>query len=217
MSISVLAIIGDYYHPKEAILQSLEQSLFSNNINGEIQLDLCKPDQLLKKLSARPDAVVLFTEDRVNPTDKKIYTWMTEEIANEISQYVKNGGSWLAWHSGLSSYSIDSNYTKMLRGYFEYHPDKHQVVSYKSTSDNDILPEDVSFAVLDEHYFVHCDTENTTVFLLSESIDGQSIAGWHHSYGEGKVCCLTPTHNKEGLLDSTFEEVLKKCIMWLAK
>lgn len=214
MSITVLAIVGDYYHPKEVALQSLEQALLAHKTNGKIELETCSPEHLVKNIEKKPDVVILFTENRVNPTDDKVNMWMTEEIANAITHYVESGGGWLAWHSGLASYGIESNYTKMLKGYFEYHPDQHQVVHYTNQTDNDILSADVSFDLLDEHYFVHCDTENTTIFLESSSVDGQSIAGWYHSYGKGKVCCLTPTHNKEGLLNPAFIEVLGKCVMW---
>ncbi|WP_400246721.1 ThuA domain-containing protein [Niallia sp. JL1B1071] len=214
MSTSILAIVGDYYHRKELALQSLEESLSPYLSNGEMQFEICQRVDLLEKLARKPDAVILFSENRVNPTDDKVNTWMTEEIASAITQYVETGGGWLAWHSGLSSYGIDSKYTQMVRGYFKYHPDKHQVVRYTSTTDNDILSADVTLDLIDEHYFVHCDKENTTIFLQSNSIDGKSIAGWYHSYGNGKVCCLTPTHNKEGLLDPAFKEILKKCVMW---
>ncbi|SLK35101.1 Trehalose utilisation [Mycobacteroides abscessus subsp. abscessus] len=217
MSTSILAIVGDYYHPREAALQSLEEALSPYLSNGEIQLETCEHGELLEKLAEKPDVVILFSENRMNPTDDKVNTWMTEEIANAITQYVESGGGWLAWHSGLSSYGIDSKYTQMLKGYFEYHPDQHQLVRYTNTTDNDILSADVTLDLLDEHYFVHCDIENTTVFLQSYSIDGQSIAGWYHSYENGKVCCLTPTHNKEGLVDPAFKELLKKCVVWASR
>ncbi|MFL6556713.1 MAG: hypothetical protein ACJ8MO_11405 [Bacillus sp. (in: firmicutes)] len=42
----------------------------------------------------------------------------------------------MAWHSGLASYSLASSYTKMLRGAFIYHPDKHQLVHYKNVLEN---------------------------------------------------------------------------------
>ncbi|WP_312095926.1 ThuA domain-containing protein [Niallia sp.] len=211
MSTSILAIVGDYYHPKEAILQSLEQVLSAHE---KIELEIGNPHHLLEKLAEKPDVVILFSENRVNPTDDNVHTWMTEEIADAIIQFVESGGGWLAWRSGLASYEIDSNYAKMLRGYFKYHPNQHQIVHYSNTTDNDILSSGVSFDLLDEHYFVHCDTDQTTVFLQATSVNGQSIAGWYHTYGNGKVCCLTPTHNKEGLLDPAFIEVLEKCVMW---
>ncbi|MEK5379877.1 ThuA domain-containing protein [Niallia sp. FSL W8-0635] len=216
MSTFVLAIVGDYYHRKEAALQSLEEALSPYLSNGEIKLETCEHVDLLERIAEKPDVVILFTENRVNPTDDKVNMWMSEEIANAIIHYVESGGGWLAWHSGLASYGIDSKYTQMLKGYFEYHPDQHQMVQYTNPNqtDNAILSNDVSFDLLDEHYFVHCDTENTTIFLESSSVDGQSIAGWYHSYGKGKVCCLTPTHNKEGLLNPAFIEVLGKCVMW---
>lgn len=96
-----------------------------------------------------------------------------------------------------------------------YHPEKLHLVHYKAFANNSVLPSTTSFEIVDEHYFVHCDSENTNVFLYSESIDGQSAAGWSHSFGEGKVCCLTPAHNKEGLLNEEFLEILRNCVNWL--
>ncbi|MGO5012433.1 hypothetical protein ACTQ5K_11300 [Niallia sp. Sow4_A1] len=45
------------------------------------------------------------------------------------------------------------------------------MVRYTSTTDNDILSADVTLDLIDGHYFVHCDKENT-IFPQSTSIDG---------------------------------------------
>jgi type 1 glutamine amidotransferase len=216
MCTSILAIVGDYYHPREAALQSLEQALDKHISNGKMELATCNPNRLLEKLAGKPDVVVLFSENRINPADHPVDTWMTEEIPDAITQYVENGGRWLAWHSGLASYAINGKYTQMLRGYFKYHPKQHQLVRYTNTKDNEILSDNFSLDLLDEHYFVHCDLAQTTVFLQANSVDGQSIAGWYHTYGNGKVCCLTPAHNKEGLLDPGFMNILEKCLVWVS-
>ncbi|KRE46591.1 hypothetical protein ASG81_11075 [Paenibacillus sp. Soil522] len=73
-----------------------------------------------------------------------------------------------------------------------------------------------TFEFVDEHYFVHCDEENTEVFLRSASTDGESIAGWRHRFAAGRVSCLTPAHREEGLLHSDFSGWLKREIEWLA-
>ncbi|MGO5012432.1 hypothetical protein ACTQ5K_11295 [Niallia sp. Sow4_A1] len=66
-----------------------------------MQLEICQSVNLLEKLARKNDAGILFSENRVNPTDDKVNTWMTEEITSGIIQYVETGGDWLAWHSEL--------------------------------------------------------------------------------------------------------------------
>jgi type 1 glutamine amidotransferase len=180
-----------------------------------VQIDYCYPKQLTEVLSKQPDVVILFKENRYNPVDENVETWMTEELSLVIANYVENGGNWLAWHSGLASYPVEGSYLKMLKGSFLYHPEKQKKVHYKASEGNTVVPSSTSFEIVDEHYFVDCDKENTNLFLVSESIDGKAEAGWFHHYGEGKVCCLTPAHNKDGLLNENFLIVLRNCLNWL--
>ncbi|MFJ5761440.1 ThuA domain-containing protein [Neobacillus sp. NPDC093182] len=211
--IRLVAVLGDYYHSHEWAKQALETAL--NDGRQDVQIDYCHPDQLPEVLRTKPDAVILFKENRYNPLDENTETWMTEELSIVITNYVNNGGSWLAWHSGLASYPVEGSYVKMLNGSFLYHPEKQQIVQYKASEGNAVVPSSTSFEIVDEHYFVRCDKENTNVFLISESTDGKSEAGWFHRYGEGKVCCLTPAHNKDGLLNENFLNVLRNCVNWL--
>ncbi|MFD2216824.1 ThuA domain-containing protein [Metabacillus endolithicus] len=211
----IVALLGDYYHPKEWSTAALNMALSLLNKEEKLECKIIETSQIQEELSKKPDAVILFKEDRLNPTDENVETWMTEDVAEAIAQYVNQGGGWLAWHSGLASYSIESSYTKMLKGHFEYHPVKHAQVKYTSLEGNDLFGP-VSFEILDEHYFVKVDEENTNVFLKSQSVDGNSIAGWSHHYGEGRVCCLTPAHNQEGLVHEEFIKILASTIEWVS-
>jgi type 1 glutamine amidotransferase len=211
--IRLAAVLGDYYHPHEWAKQTLETAL--NLVREDVQIDYYHPEQLPEVLRTKPDVVILFKENRYNPVDENVETWMTEELSLVITNYVENGGSWLAWHSGLASYPVEGSYVKMLKGSFLYHPEKQMIVHYTASAGNAVVPSSISFEIVDEHYFVDCDKENTNVFLVSESIDGKAEAGWFHRYGEGKVCCLTPAHNKDGLLNKNFLNVLRNCFNWL--
>ncbi|PFN97246.1 trehalose utilization [Bacillus sp. AFS076308] len=214
--VKLLAILGDYYHPAEWAKESLEEAIRANFGGEDVQLVFGSYETLKDELLDQPDGVVLFKENRLNPTDEIVRDWMTEGLASEITRYVSNGGGWLAWHSGLASYPSESGYTKMLRGSFLYHPEKHQVVKYTTVEKDSFLPGPSYFEFSDEHYFVQCNEANTNVFLRSESIDGQAVAGWSHSFGEGRVCCLTPAHTKHGLMNQEFLNVLGSCINWIA-
>jgi hypothetical protein len=74
------------------------------------------------------------------------------------------------------------------------------------------MQKEKAFSLSDEHYFVQCDDENTEVYLRSTGEAGDSIAGWKHSYGKGKVCCFTPAHTKEGMLDENISLLLAEQI-----
>ncbi|MOA10651.1 Trehalose utilization [compost metagenome] len=207
----IVALVGDYYHQEELARESLLKAAAAKIASGQLQIDFAKdPAEFLAKLENGPDAAILFAEDRIDPVDHPDARWMTTDISDKIVQYVEGGGGWLAWHSGLASYPVDSGYVHMLRGYFLMHPDKHKPVRYTAEGSKGAD----SFELLDEHYFVHCEEESTEVYLRSTSVDGQSIAGWRHSYGTGRVSCLTPAHRAEGLLDVHFLQWLEHEIDW---
>ncbi|MFF2090618.1 ThuA domain-containing protein [Paenibacillus sp. NPDC058174] len=203
----IAAVIGDYYHREDAIKSALMSAL-QVTFGGKAAVDVWITDalELPQTLAKRPDAVVLFKENRVDPEGDREALWMNEAIAQSITAYVKQGGGWLAWHSGLASYPEDGAYVEMLRGSFASHPELHELVEYEGNG--------VQFAIKDEHYFVHCDEDRTEVYLRSSSVDGTSIAAWRHYYGEGRVCALTPAHRPEGLQHPSFIRLLGEALAW---
>jgi type 1 glutamine amidotransferase len=209
----IVAVLGDSYHPFEPIQISLEKVMQTKPAFEDVEVSYVGANELVEALRSLPDAVVLYKENRVHPQTPEEYHWMTEETSLAIARYVDEGGGWLAWHSGLASYPIDSTYTDLLKGYFISHPEQHDVVRYVLSGDGIDLA-DRRFEILDEHFFVHCEETSTEVFLVSESREGKSIAGWRHPVGEGRVCCLTPAHHPEGLEDDRFTAVLAECLQW---
>ncbi|WP_077623309.1 ThuA domain-containing protein [Sediminibacillus massiliensis] len=216
MAKKITAVLGDYYHERETAVQSLNEAVRLLNADSgmEVEVDYLTVEELAENIKTQPSAVVLFAENRINPNDENVRTWMNEETAGIINNYVEAGGGWLAWHAGLASYESVVPYVAMLRGYFKYHPEKHQVVKYATVPKNNLIEERETFEFLDEHYFVHCEEENTNVFLKSDSVDGSSIAGWFHDYGKGRVVCLTPAHLEEGLLNKDFLHMLVRSLEW---
>ena len=210
---TIYAIVGDDYHAEASIRESLNEAVAPLAADGTCRLEYTSAEKLLELLPTKPAAVILFKEDRVNPREALVRTWLTDEVSEAISRYVEEGGSFLAWHSGLASYPVDSALIRMLRGYFEHHPSKHQIVHYTGHHPAEPAAQ-TAFDILDEHYFVHCDEADTSVFLRSESVDGSSIGGWSHEFGQGRVCCLTPAHNKEGLLHPDMIGLLRSSVQY---
>jgi len=212
---TITAIIGDYFHEEAAIRASLEAAISQHGLEDLIEIQYATYDQLVNRLEQRPHAVILFMEDRLNPGNPELLRWMTPEIAQSIVDYVRQGGSWFAWHSGLASFEKVSAYVGMLRGHFLTHPKEHSEVTYQAAKNELGIAEQAEFSLLDEHYFVTCDEANTNVFLRSSSRDGESIAGWYHLEGDGKVCCLAPAHRQEGLMNPELLAILGPILRWI--
>lgn len=206
----VTAVLGDFYHRRSWAVEALESAI--QPIREQLDIEYRTVDQLVESLASKPDAVILFAENRINPEDEEVKTWMDDDAAVAISSYVENGGGWLAWHSGMASYEEISPYTSMLHGYFKYHPTEHQHVTYYPEANSDLIEEGDSFTIIDEHYFVECDQAETNVFLTSKSVDGSSIAGWYHDYGKGHVLCLAPAHLKDGLMHPTEQKLVLNAV-----
>ncbi|WP_274363601.1 ThuA domain-containing protein [Paenibacillus thermotolerans] len=196
---TIVAVAGDYWHDGAAIEEALRAALKTELASESVKLSVIPAELLADALKDAPDAVVLYKEGKVNPTAPEPVEWMTEAVEEAIERYVSEGGKWVAWHSGLAGYRAESAYYKLLKGYFEYHPNEHQVVTYTALSE----ALDGTYSAPDEHYFVACDTEHTNVFLRAESVDGESPAGWRHSHGAGTVVCYTPGHTSASLMDET--------------
>lgn len=219
MNKKILSILGDYYHDHDLALEALKNAVEMLNQSGADTFELVDSgvEGLEKALSQKFDLVILGKENRVNPTDKIVENWMTPEIEVKILEYVRNGGSWMAWHSGLCSYEEAAGFISMLRGYFLHHPSENKNVRYIPKENNSGISLNEAFEAVDEHYFVKCDTESNLVFLEAESADGECEAGWAHEFDAGRVCCLTPTHREEGLTNKLMLKTLCDCIKWCCK
>lgn len=210
----IYALLGDYYHDHDLILSTLQSAIES--VGVDIELHDIDTKDLSSALASRPDLVILNKENRINPTDPNVNLWMTPDLETQITDYVRCGGSWLAWHAGLASYPEEGPFGTMLKGMFKFHPRINKPVTYNFRGQEPIgLGKPMHFETIDEHYFVECDLENTQVFLESTSMDGKSLAGWAHHYGDGRVLCMTPTHRREGLTHPEMIRLLQNSISWL--
>ncbi|NIK68971.1 ThuA domain-containing protein [Paenibacillus sp. BK720] len=219
----LLAVVGDYYHPEAVVKEGLEESLASWLASGNVSLAYTTVDRLTTALRDKPDAVILFKDDKINPADENPAHWLDSETEQAMLQYVYEGGGWFSWHSGLASYPEDGAYISMTRGYFKYHPEQKPVrfepVASDSSGSTDhfVINPALGFESVEEHYFVYCDEANTHVFMRTFSEDGESIGGWSHPYGKGRVCCLTPAHNLHSLILSEMKQLVEACIRWCAR
>lgn len=211
--IQIAALLGDYWHEKEDAKAGLEAAMARLSFKEEVNLQYVTHEEVSEVLEQKPHLFVNAKMDPLNPQEKEVVTWLTEELDHQLTGYVTNGGSVMAWHAGMAGYSSDSSYIQMLRGSFDYHPPGLQKVTYQLQQEDPAG--DHSFTIEDEQYFVHCNEADTEVDLWSAGADGNSLAGWKHAYGAGKVCCFTPAHTREGMLDENVSRLLAEKIQWL--
>lgn len=191
------AFLGDFYHPHAPIHEWIRKT---TTAIGHIQLKSFEIQDFEHSLDQSPDILLIFKENRLNPEDIDDHYWLTPAIDEKLAHYVKNGGKLIAIHSALASYPTDSHYQALLKGKFISKPNKPALVKYASAQvQGRGYNAFFDYEVLDEHYFVHVETEETHVFLQSMSEHGTYEAGWHHEYGKGKVVCLTLGHTTEAL------------------
>jgi len=225
MTCRIYAVAGDYYHRADWSEQALRAAiavlqerrvLAEGGLDEAYELAMVPAERLREAIKERPDVLVITKEERLFPESPEPGRWMDEELQLAIERYVSSGGALLALHSGLA-YQSDGIYRRMLRGWFLHHPEQKTVRYSHVTAPHPVRLSSASdFAFKDEHYFVHCEEDKTNVFLRSESEDGESIAGWTHDYGAGRILCLTPAHTLEGLTDRTFIQLLADCLQTLS-
>lgn len=204
--IKIVALVGDYWHSGDDAKAGLEAAI-KRIPDIEVDLQYLTYEEVSQVLDEQPDLFINAKMNVLNPKDEQKIIWLTAEVDRKIVNYVNEGGSLLAWHAGMAGYPSETNYTQMLRGSFTYHPPGLQDVTY--------MQKEKVFSLSDEHYFVQCDVENTDVYLRSTGVAGDSIAGWQHSFGKGMVCCFTPAHTKEGMLDENISCLLAEKLNWM--
>lgn len=212
MMIKAAALLGDYWHSKEDAKAGLETALSRLSESEEVDLTYITHEEVLETLEQKPDIFINAKMDPLNPKDEEVVTWLTPEIETKLIEYVQNGGGLFVWHAGMAGYDAESRYIEMLRGAFDYHPPGLQQVTYMPAEG--AVDHAATFTIEDEQYFVHCEESATTVDLWSTGVDGDSLAGWKHTYGSGKVCCFTPAHTREGMQNEHVSRLLAEKIAW---
>lgn len=80
------------------------------------------------------------------------------------------------------------------------------------------ITSDRSYDVEDEQHWLHWDFERVTPLLVSRGPDGrQSVSGWAHSYGQGRVVYLPHGHTPEAMTHPMVQLCLRNAVRWLLK
>jgi type 1 glutamine amidotransferase len=66
----------------------------------------------------------------------------------------------------------------------------------------------------DEHYFMAMDDPGVDIFMTTCSEHGEQPAGWRRTEGPGRVAVLTPGHNLEVWLHSSYQTMILNALRW---
>jgi hypothetical protein len=144
--------------------------------------------------------------------------WMQPEQEEGIERFVLGGGALLALHNAAWGYPFRDGYRRTLRGYYIGHPPIAQFHVDVHDRRHPVTAGVQAYEIEDEQHWLHCDFDQVDVLLVSQGQDGrQSVSGWAHEYGEGRVVFLPHGHTLEVLRHPMCQKLLRNAARWLLR
>ncbi len=140
--------------------------------------------------------------------------WITPDVEEAFSEYVRAGGGLLVVHSGTIVRETPL-LKKLIGGTFTQHPPQCEV-TITPQGEHPITLNVEPFTVMDEHYHMETNDLEANYFLTTTSEHGVQSGGWMRDEGEGRVCVLTPGHNVDVWLHPEFQTLLGNALRWCA-
>lgn len=203
----VLVLADDYWHPAaipQAGLAPLTEKGFAFDWIEDAD------DWSAERMGDYP--VVLFTKSN-NVTAADRTPWVTPEVEVAFRSYVAAGGGLLAIHSGTAGYRETPVFRRLLGGVFVQHPPQCELV-IAARGDHPLAADFPAFTIRDEHYQMAMGDEPVETFLVTRSEYGEQPGGWTRREGAGKVCVLTPGHNREVWLYPAYQRLIATALRW---
>lgn len=205
----ILVLCDDYWHPAATPRAGLKP------LAGEdIHFDWIENAREWSPERMKPYSLTILTKSN-NTSSKDQSAWMTPNIADALTDYVRRGNGLLAIHSGIADYEATPGLVRLLGGKFVHHPDPCPVTLSPLTThplNSGVEP----FSVHDEHYFVAMEDPQAEIFLTTTSIHGEQPGAWRRREKDGRVAVITPGHNPEVWLHQGFQRLLRNALMWCA-
>jgi type 1 glutamine amidotransferase len=205
----VLIMCDDYWHPASTVragLNALEDCDF------EFEWVENTADWSPESLFEYP-LVVFVKSDNVSAADQT--SWVSEEVQQAFTSYVRAGHGLLVVHSG-TVYERVPEMRQLIGGAFLEHP-KQCPVTIEPREGRPLTAGSYAFTVVDEHYMMAFDDESADVFMTTTSVNGTQPGGWTRLEGKGRVCVLTPGHNVEVWLHPAYQTLLCNAMRWCSK
>ena len=239
-----LALIGDRYHNSDYIRVALTKMFDGLNISvdyttrydqlsrqllNDYQLFLCLRDGMIWPGGyLGPDAYTAYEhalENREEFPEPKPATWLTEEQAVALKDFVSAGNGFYSLHNNSHVSLSSKTYRDVQGGAYIGHPPLRPFKVHVVNSTHPITQGIRDFMVNDEQHYVEYDKDRKYILLEAENIDGltyqklgaKSIAGWAYDYGSGRVVFTSVGHTIHALWQPEYLKLQRRAVQWLLK
>ena len=240
----VLALIGDRYHNPDYIRVALVKMFDGLGVSVDYTMDY---DRLSSKLLANyqlflclrdgmvwpggylgPDAYTAYEQGLENRSDfpaPKSQSWLTEDQATALKEFVNNGGGFYSLHNNSHVSLSSKTYRDVQGGAYIGHPTLRPFKVHVVNTSHPITQGIQDFMVNYEQHYVEYDKDRKNILLEAENIDGltyenygpKSIAGWAYDYGRGRVVFTSVGHTIHALWAPEYLKVQRRSVQWLLK
>lgn len=240
----VFALIGDRYHNSDYIRVSLDRLFGDLNLPVDYtvnyqhlsrsalknyQLFVCLRDGMIWPGGyLGPDAYSGYEEYLENRSDfpkETPQSWITGEQGEAVKDFVASGNGFYSLHNNSHVSLSSKSYRDVMGGAYIGHPPLRPFKVKVANKRHPITQGIQDFMVNDEQHFVVYDKNPENIILRAENIDGlafegygtQSISGWAHEYGKGRVAFTAVGHNIHAMWQPEYFKLQKNAVRWLLR
>lgn len=216
MTIKILILSGDYWHPASVLNKGLSTAFESDDYQPHC---FEHPGQIPWDRLDAYDVFLLAQWGKIHHDQQGAKNhWMDSALQQTLEAYVQQGGGLFVLHSGLADYDQNGLFRKVVKGHFIHHPQDHPAIEITPAPvDHPILKGVDAFTITDEQYFVDWDQQDTTQLLIGNSEEyGACAAASAHPWGDGRVFSLTPGHKEEVLFHPMMQRLIQNGTRWCA-
>lgn len=209
-AVRTLVLCDDAWHPANLVksgLRALQEARFAFEFIGNNA-------QWSPEVISQFPLVIVAKANHLCPPGET--AGITQETQSVFCNFVRQGGGLLVIHGGFAGCRQLSEMQRVLGGQFLGHPDQRPVTF--EPEPGHLLTVGISaFTAPDEHYQVSLEADDADIFLRTHSEGGVQPAGWTRREGRGRVCVLTPGHDRDVWLHPKFLQLLRNGLGWLAR
>jgi type 1 glutamine amidotransferase len=236
-----LALIGDRYHNADYIRVALTKMFEGQGVTVDYTIDcdqlsatvlqnyhlfLCLRDGMIWPQGyLGPDAYTAYEqglENKQDFPDPKPQTWLKEEQATALKDFVDAGNGFYSLHNNSHVSLSSKTYRDVQGGAYIGHPTLRPFRVRVVNSRHPITQGINDFVVNDEQHYVAYDKDKKYVLLEAENVDGltfqdlgaKSTAGWAYDYGKGRVVFTSPGHTIHALWSPEYLKLQRRAVQW---
>jgi len=175
----------------------------------EIAAELSQDYEVLKDGLDRYDATLFFTD----------VGELTDPQESGLLDFVRQGGGFFGLHTAAASFRDRAGYHGMLNAFFKGHS-KYMDFTVQIIDHHHPITGGLSgFQVTDELYYLRHDPSRSHHLMQAydPTTDETHVIAFRHVYGKGRVFYFALGHDAAVLGNPTFQEVVRRGSLWVAR